>query len=70
MKKTPVYAEQPELLPEFAKTEELLKYDLLSKPRKGGFSVGPIIDLPFDGTEISIDPRRKLFGKSQTYKPE
>ena len=59
MKTAPVYSEQPELLPEFAKTEVLLTHDLLSKPRKGGFSVGPIIDLPFDGSEISIDPRRK-----------
>ena len=59
MKTAPIYSEQPELLPEFAKTEVLLTHDLLSKPRKGGFSVGPIIDLPFDGSEISIDPRRK-----------
>ena len=59
MKTVPVYQEQPELLPEFAKAEELLTHDLLSKPRKGGFSVGPINDLPFDGSEISIDPRRK-----------
>jgi hypothetical protein len=59
MKATPVYSEQPELLPEFAKTEVLLTHDLLSKPRKRGFSVGPIIDLPLDGSEISIDPRRK-----------
>jgi len=59
MKKSPVYTEQPELLTEFAKAPDLLTYDLLSNPRKGVFSVGPIIDLPFDGSEISIDPRRK-----------
>jgi len=47
------------LLTEFAKAPDLLTYDLLSNPRKGVFSVGPIIDLPFDGSEISIDPRRK-----------
>lgn len=58
LKKAPVYAEQPELLPEFCKAEELLTYDLLSNPRKGRFSVGPIIDLPFDGSEFSIDPRQ------------
>lgn len=58
MKKTPVFSEQPVLLPEFARPEDLLLYDLLSRPRKGGFSAGPIIDLPFDGTEISIDPRQ------------
>lgn len=59
MKEPPVYREQPVLLPEFAKAEELLKYDLLSKPRKGDFSVGPIVNLPYDGSEISIDPRLK-----------
>jgi hypothetical protein len=59
MIKFPIYMKQPELLPEFAKAEELLTYDLLSKPRKGGFTVGPISDLPFDGSEISIDPRQR-----------
>ncbi len=59
MKKCPVYTEKPELLPEYAKAEELLGYDLLSNPRKEGFSVGPVNDLPFDGSEISIDPRHK-----------
>ena len=59
LEEVPVYREQPELLPEFAGVEELLSHDLLSRPRKGKFAVGPIIDLPLDGTEISIDPRRK-----------
>ncbi|MGV8134136.1 MAG: right-handed parallel beta-helix repeat-containing protein [Mangrovibacterium sp.] len=59
VKEVPVYQGQPELLPEFARAEELLTYDLLSKPRSKGFAVGPIVDLPFDGSEISIDPRLK-----------
>jgi hypothetical protein len=59
LKKAPIYPEQPVLFPEFAKAEELLTHDLMSKSRKGGFSVGPIADLPFDGSEISIDPRLK-----------
>ena len=59
MKTVPGYAGQPALLPEFAKAGELLTHDLLSKPRAGAFAVGPIIDLPLDGSEISIDPRQK-----------
>jgi hypothetical protein len=59
IRKTPIYLDQPELLPEFAKAEDLLTHDLLSKARKRGFSVGPILDFPFDGSAISIDPRRK-----------
>jgi hypothetical protein len=62
-KKIPVYMEQPELLPEFAKAEDLLTVDLLSEPRKAGFSVGPIINLPLDGSEISIDPRQYGYTK-------
>jgi hypothetical protein len=63
MKTTPVYTGQPELLPEFAKTEDLLTHDLLSKPRQGAFSVGPILNLPFDGSEVSIDPRQGFKGR-------
>ena len=59
IKEVPVYQEQPELLPEFTRAEELLTHDLLSKPRQGGFAVGSITDLPFDGSEISIVPRVK-----------
>lgn len=59
LKSAPVFADQPELLPEFAPAEELLTHDLLSRPRQGGFSAGPIIGLPFDGSEVSIDPRQR-----------
>ncbi len=65
LKTTPVYAGQPELLPEFAKAEDLLTHDLLSRPRPDGFSVGPLIDLPFDGREVSIDPRLKNAGRQR-----
>jgi hypothetical protein len=58
IERAPVGEGEPELLPEFAKAEELLTHDLLSKPRPKGFAVGPIADLPFDGSEVSIDPRR------------
>ncbi len=59
LKSTPVFADQPELLPEFAAAKELLTHDLLSRPRQGGFSAGPLIGLRFDGSEVSIDPRQR-----------
>jgi len=59
MRTPPVHGQWPELLPEFAKANELLTHDLLSTPRRDDFSVGPILDLPLDGREISIDPRQK-----------
>jgi hypothetical protein len=47
-------------LPGLVSGKEAFVLDLLSRDRKGVFAVGPIADLPLDGTEISIDPRQRL----------
>ena len=44
---------------EYAPLERLLQADLLGRKRPAGqFDVGPLVDLPLDGSAIKVDPRR------------
>jgi hypothetical protein len=56
----PVFNDFPTLLPETATAKELLTFDYFGRSRSPDtFQVGPIPDLPQDGTPVSIDPRLK-----------
>jgi hypothetical protein len=55
--RSPEYEPLGELLPGLVPGREAFAVDLLSRDRKGIFGVGPIANLPLDGTEVSIDPR-------------
>lgn len=57
LQRLPEHEPLGELLPGLVSGREAFVLDLLSRDRKGVFAVGPIADLPLDGTEISIDPR-------------
>jgi len=58
LERLPKYAPPGELLPGLVTGKDAFTLDLLSRDRRGVFGVGPIADLPLDGTEVSIDPRR------------
>lgn len=52
-------AEMPgELLPGLACGKDIFTYDITGRDRKGRFTAGPVADMPLDGSEFSIDPRR------------
>lgn len=51
---------------EYAPIERLLQADLLSRKRSPNrFEVGPLIELPLDGSVIKVDPRRTKIEKNQ-----
>ncbi|MBN1347226.1 MAG: right-handed parallel beta-helix repeat-containing protein [Phycisphaerae bacterium] len=47
-------------LPNVAPAGELLTHDLMGRARPSDrFQAGPLVNLPLDGTAVSVDPRRK-----------
>lgn len=58
--KLPAFDVAPEPVQGFAPLAELLTADLLGKKRDPGvFVVGPLLNLPLDGTPVKVDPRAK-----------
>ncbi|HIJ73251.1 MAG TPA: right-handed parallel beta-helix repeat-containing protein, partial [Candidatus Hydrogenedentes bacterium] len=59
LERLPVFDRFPETFAELAATADLLTCDFLGRPRiAGAFSVGPLLEIPLDGTPVSVDPRR------------
>ncbi len=49
----------PDILPQVASIKELLTCDLMGKLRPVNvFTVGPLVNIPLDGTPFSVDPRK------------